>query len=200
MRGAALFLVVLVAWSLTAPGQHLPYEMVVNADHHGLAHHGTFDLHPDGPITYVWNTYRQNHERIYTTRFENARRAHAQELTAGVGIYYQPVFVATDARSGWAFWQVERNGQWSIIGRRLDDGFWQPIETISPRGQAALLPSATAYDGKVAVAWEDHSSEPQRVQVRVLGRGALASADNSVRPAQTGLPANVGCHGVGRHG
>ncbi len=171
MRGAALFLVVLVAWSLTAPGQHLPYEMVVNADHHGLAHHGTFDLHPDGPITYVWNTYRQNHERIYTTRFENARRAHAQELTAGVGIYYQPVFVATDARSGWAFWQVERNGQWSIIGRRLDDGFWQPIETISPRGQAALLPSATAYDGKVAVAWEDHSSEPQRVQVRVWDEG-----------------------------
>ena len=80
MRGATLFLVALLASSLTATGQHLPYEMVVNADHHGLAHQGTFDLHPNGPITYVWNTYRANHERVYSTRFENGRRAHAQEL------------------------------------------------------------------------------------------------------------------------
>ena len=177
MRGAAFVLFVVLNSSLPSAGQHLPYEMVVNVDHHGLAHQGTFDLHPDGPITYVWNTYRASHERIYSTRFENARRAHAQELTAGAGIYYRPLFAATGARSGWVFWQAERNGLWVIIGRRLDEGFWQPIETISPAGQNSLFPSATAHDGGVAVAWEDHSSVPQRIQVRTWdGRRWQASA------------------------
>ena len=201
MRGDAFVLFVVLNSFLPSAGQHLPYEMVVNVDRHGLAHQGTFDLHPDGPITYVWNTYRANHERIYSTRFENARRAHAQELTAGAGIYYQPVFVATGARSGWAFWQAERNGLWLIIGRRLDEGFWQPIETISPAGQNSLFPSATAYDGGVAVAWEDHSSVPQRIQVRTWdGRRWQAAATVSgprkpaYRPAlaATGLAATDG--------
>ena len=199
MRGAAFVLFVVLNSSLPSAGQHLPYEMVVNVDHHGLAHQGTFDLHPDGPITYVWNTYRASHERIYSTRFENARRAHAQELTAGAGIYYRPLFAATGARSGWVFWQAERNGLWVIIGRRLDEGFWQPIETISPAGQNSLFPSATAHDGGVAVAWEDHSSVPQRIQVRTWdGRRWQASATVSGRGNRpTGqpwpLPMTVSC-------
>ena len=181
--------------AIISPAQHLPYEMVVNADHNGLAHQGTFDLHPNGPITYVWNTYRMHHERIYTTRFENARRSHARQLSAGVGVYYQPVFVATGARSGWAFWQVQRDGLWRIVGRRLNDGYWEPIEPISTRGRQALLPAATVFSGKVAVAWEDHSGEPQRIRVRVWdgvrwGRAATVSgpAKTSHRPTLSAGP------------
>jgi hypothetical protein len=169
MNRLVLLLTLFLILTGSSSAQHLPYEMVVNADHHGLAHQGTFDLHPNGPIRYVWNTYKQNHERIYSTTFDSARRAHAQQLTAGVGIYYQPVFVATGERSGWVFWQAERGGVWQIVGRRLNDGFWEPIQSISPGSQNAVLPTATTFSGKVAVAWEDHSSEPQRIRVRVWG-------------------------------
>ena len=167
MKRLVLALAVVISCAATASAQHLPYEMIVNADHHGLGHQGTFDLHPNGPIRYVWNTYKQNHERIFSTTFENARRAHPQQLSAGVGIYYQPVFVATGEDSGWVFWQAERGGVWQIIGRRLNDGFWEPIESISPAGRNAILPTTTTFSGKVAVAWEDHSSEPQRITVRI---------------------------------
>ena len=167
MKRLVLLLALFFILTGSSFAQHLPYEMVVNADHHGLAHQGTFDLHPNGSIRYVWNTYKQNHERIYSTTFDSARRSHAQQLTAGVGIYYQPVFVATGERSGWVFWQAERGGVWQIVGRRLHDGFWEPIQSISPGGQNAVLPTATTFSGKVAVAWEDHSSEPQRIRVRV---------------------------------
>ena len=177
MLGVVFLLSFFLSSAVVSSAQHLPYEMVVNVDHHGLAHQGTFDLHPGGPVTYVWNTYRLHHERIYTTRFENGRRAPTQELTAGVGIYYQPVFVGTGARSGWAFWQRRRGGKWSIVGRRLEDTFWEPIEVLSPTGQDALFPSATVFGNKVALAWEDHSSEPQRIRVRVWdGSGWVGSA------------------------
>jgi len=170
------------ALAALAAAQHLPYPMVVNADHHGLAHQASFDLHPAGPITYVWNTYRLDHERIYSTSFNNSRRAHAQQLTAGPGIYYQPVYVATGARSGWAFWQVESGGSWRIVGRRLSDGFWEPIERISPAGQSALFPAATVMGNNVAVAWEDHSSQPQRIIVRLWDGERWNSAETVSGP------------------
>ena len=178
---------VLLAFALTtlASAQHLPYPMVVNADHHGLGHQASFDLHPAGPITYVWNTYRLDHERIYSTSFDDSRRAHAQQLTAGPGIYYQPVFVATGKQSGWAFWQVESGGSWRIAGRRLNDGFWEPIEWVSPPGQSALFPSATAFEGKVAVAWEDHSSEPQRIKIRTWDGARWGPAGTVSGPDQS---------------
>ena len=148
--------------------QHLPYEMIVNVDHHGLAHQGVFDLHPSGPITYVWNTYHLNHERIYSARFDNARRSPAQQLTAGIGVYYQPLFLATGKRSGWAFWQSQRRGRWVIAGRRLDEGFWRPIEILTPPGRDSLMPAAEVSGPNVVLAWEDHSQQPQRIQVRIF--------------------------------
>ncbi len=184
MKRLSVVLILLFAFTGFLFAQHLPYEMVVNVDHHGLAHQGTFDLHPDGPIRYVWNTYKQNHERIYSTTFDNARRSHAQQLTAGVGIYYQPIFVATGARSGWAFWQVEQGGAWRIVGRRLNDGFWEPIESISPASQNAVLPTATTFSGKVAVVWEDHSSEPQRIRVRLWDGQRWGSAGTVSGPSK----------------
>ena len=183
IRGMKVALV-LLALAALSPAQHLPYPMVVNADHHGLAHQGSFDVHPGGPITYVWNTYRLGRERIYATSFENARRAHAQQLTAGGGVYYKPLFVATGARSGWAFWQAEAGSVWRIAGRRLVDGFWEPIEWVSGAGENALFPAATVFEGKVAVAWEDHSSEPQRIKVRVWDGGRWAAAGTVSGPGK----------------
>ena len=142
--------------------QHLPRPLVVNVDHRGLPLQPSFDLHPDGRPRFVWNTYRNHQERLYTTVFENGRRSRTQELGAGAGVYWMPQFVA-DGDDGWAVWQERKGGGWRVVSRRLENELWAPIEIL---GRNTLTHSATVHEGKLAVVWEDHAEGAQRIVYR----------------------------------
>ncbi len=149
-----------------ANAQHLPRPLVVNVDHRGQALQPSFDLHPDGSPRFIWNTYQNHQERLFTALFRNGRRSQTQELGAGAGVHWMPRFLADGDDAGWAVWQERHGLEWRIVSRRLEDGFWHPIETLSQRGRDSLIPSAVVHQGELVVAWEDHTGGAQRVALR----------------------------------
>ena len=161
LAGAGLLL------ALAVSAQHLPRPLVVNPDHHGLPLSPAFDLQSDGAPRFVWNTYRNHFERLYTASIREGRRSRSQTLSAEDGAFWMPAYLAGGRDSGWAVWQTLDDGEWRVVARRLENGFWHPIETLSKRGGNALTPSASMVDGKLFVAWEDHSVEPQRIALRL---------------------------------
>jgi len=188
------------------PGKHLPGAMVINPqwkwtksvdarEYHGMGFQLSFDFLDREPLTYIWSSYKDGGERLYTTTYENGRRSRSHMLSAGKGIIYQPVFISHNKNAGWAFWQRKRDGKWEIVGRRQHNGIWEPIELISEPGKQALFPDATVYGSGVAVVWEDHSSEPQRIKLRIWNGSqwesceAISQQDKpSYRPALTTTP------------
>lgn len=178
---AALFLL----FASVAAAQHVPRPLVVNVDHHGFPTEYSFDVDRDGAPRFVWKTYEDHQEKIWTASFRDARRSDTQQLTAGGGVYWSPIYIAdhTQPDSGWAVWQERHEGVWRIVGRRLERGFWEPLELFSEPGKDALMPAARAIDSRLALAWEDHSRSPQRIAVRV-----------SDRPVRHVSPADLECY------
>lgn len=158
--------VLLVAAAMAASAQHVPRPLLVNPDHHGLPVEPSFDVQSDGSVRFVWNTYENHQERLYTTSFRNGRRSRTQILSPEDGVYWMPQYVADGENSGWAVWQTRRDGVWRIEGRRLEDGFWEPVVLLSERGKDALTPAASTGRDGLLVAWEDHSVDPQRIALR----------------------------------
>ncbi len=188
------------------PGDHLPRPMVINPslqwtesvdtpEHTGMPYQLSFDHLGNGPFTYIWSSYHHSGERIYATGYENGNRSRSRLLSPGKGVYYQPIFLRTGEDSGWAFWQRKRAGLWEIVGRRLKEGMWEPVQRISRAGEQALIPAVTLFHSGVAIAWEDHSTNPQSIQVRIWdgsewGRAETVSqpGKQAYRPALTSTP------------
>ncbi|MBI1357506.1 MAG: DUF3604 domain-containing protein [Acidobacteria bacterium] len=155
-----------LAFALTATAQHIPRPLIVNPDHHGFPTQPSFDVQSDGSVRFVWNTYANHRERLYTTSFRDGKRSRTQILSPEDGVYWMPQYVADGVNSGWAVWQTRRDGVWRIEGRRLEDGFWEPTELLSTRGSDALTPDAVVTSAGLLTAWEDVSVQPQRIAVR----------------------------------
>jgi hypothetical protein len=152
----------------------LALAQVVNGDNTGLALQPTLAQHPDGSVTVVWNSYRQGRERVFARTLGRP----AVQLSAGPGVYYQPVVVP-----GWTFWMRRAGAGWEVVGRRLRDGVWEPLAVL---GREALAPAAVEVGSRVVLAWEDHSRQPQRIQYRVWDGerwGEASVAGEGYRPA-----------------
>ncbi len=125
----ALPLLLIQFWLLSA--QDFSRPLIVNVDDQGAALQPSFDVHGDGTARFVWNRYAGHQERLHSTSFRNGRRSRSRELSAGQGVYWSPLYLADGIDSGWALWQ-QRHGQgWRIVARKLSDGFWQPIQSLS---------------------------------------------------------------------
>jgi len=188
-RAALLALAFALAFALAASAQHIPRPLLVNPDHHGLPVQPSFDVQSDGSVRFVWNTYENHRERLYTTSFKNGRRSRTQILSPEDGVYWMPQYVADGENSGWAVWQTRRDGVWRIEGRRLEDGFWEPVVLLSEKGKDALIPTASVEQGRLLTAWEDQEAQPQRIVVRHSdGRTEAVSAPDRpcYRPALAG--------------
>ncbi len=171
----------LLCLAAAAFAQHLPRPLVVNPDHHGLPLSPAFDLQSDGAPRFVWNTYRNHFERLYTAVVRDGRRSRSQALSAEDGAFWMPTYLADGRDSGWTVWQSHADGEFHIAARRLEEGFWRPIEQLSRPGGNALTPAAAVADGGLFVAWEDHGVEPQRI--------ALRTPDGEIRHvSQQGAP------------
>ena len=162
VRRAAALLVFAAAMG----AQHIPRPLLVNPDRHGFTVQPSFDVQSDGSVRFVWNTYANHRERLYTTSFRDGKRSRTQILSPEDGIYWMPSYVADGEDSGWAVWQTRRDGVWRIEGRRLQDGFWRPTQMLSERGKDAATPAAIMTGQGLLAAWEDHSVKPQRIAVR----------------------------------
>jgi hypothetical protein len=152
--------------TLTAAGQHVPRPLVVNPGHDGLPLAPAFDLQSDGAPRFIWNTYRDHFERLRTTAIRDGGRSRTQTLSAEDGAFWKPAYLADGESSGWAVWQTLEAGEWRVAARRLEDGFWLPIEKLSAPGGNALTPAAAIAAGRLYVAWEDHGVEPQQIALR----------------------------------
>lgn len=188
------------------PDKHLPRPMVVNPallwtesvdvpEHQGMPYQLSFDRFSDGPPTYIWSSYHNGGELLYTTGYENGKRSRSRLLSAGKGVYYQPVFILTGEKSGWAIWQRKRESHWEIAGRRLHEGNWEPVIQISMADQQALFPAACAFGSGIAVTWENHSINSQLIELRVWDGSQWGTVEkisqpdkSSYRPALTATP------------
>jgi len=154
-------------------------------EHQGIPHQLSFDHLEQSPLTYIWSSYKNGGERLYATGYENGNRSRTRLLSAGKGVIYQPVFLNTGENSGWAFWQRQREGKWEIVGRRLHEGQWKPIRRISGADAQALIPATTTFGSGVAIAWEDHSYDPQRIVLRVWDGSQWGSAETISQPEKS---------------
>lgn len=191
LRRIAPILCGLLFVSLAATAQHIPRPLLVNPDHHGLPVQPSFDVQSDGSVRFVWNTYENHRERLYTTSFRNGRRSRTQILSPEDGVYWMPQYVADAENSGWAVWQTRRDGVWRIEGRRLEDGFWEPVVLLSERGKHALTPAAAMGRDGLLVTWEDHSVAPQRIAVRGADR-KVRHVSSSEKPCYRPTIASAG--------
>ena len=198
LRRIAPILCGLLFLSPTASAQHIPRPLLVNPDHHGLPVQPSFDVQSDGSVRFVWNAYENHRERLYTTSFKNGRRSRTQILSPEDGVYWMPQYVADGENSGWAVWQTRRDGVWRIEGRRLEDGFWEPVVLLSEKGKDALIPAATMGRDGLLVAWEDHSVEPQRIVLRYPD-GTFETKSDGTQPCYRPdiVAASARDHGVG---
>jgi len=171
---------------LPVAAQEPPRPLVINGDVTSLAFQPSFAVHPGGGLTYIWNSYHRHQEKILSIALEEDRLVRSRLLSAGAGVYYQPVVVATGPRSGWAFWARQTGPRWQIVGRQLINGDWRPVIALTPQTATALAPAATAMGSRVFLAWEDHSVSPQRIFVR-LWDGKQWLPPLAVSPA--GVPA-----------
>ena len=170
--------------SLLAAGQ-------VNHDLSQLASLPSFDVHPDGRLTFVWSAYNRDLEWMWAA----ASDGKAMLLSPGAGIYCHPRFAATGPNAGWAFWTRQRDGRWEVVGRQLAGGAWSPLEILTDGPDQAMLPAAAVSGRYMALAFEQHSN-PGRIAMRTWdGRQWSPAAPVSQEGAGSYRPALVSAPG-----
>jgi hypothetical protein len=162
-------LLLLLGAACLAAAQTLPRPVAINGAAPGLAFDPAFAFHPGGGLTFVWDAYEHGREQVFFATFQKGRLARPRLLSPGPAVYYQPVFAATGARSGWAVWMRQTGRTWQLVGRELRGGEWAPLITLA---ENALAPAISGAEGRAWLAWEDHSTKPQRIRMAEWGRGA----------------------------
>jgi hypothetical protein len=137
--------------------------IVLHGDPRYLAFDPTSVDDASGSLWYAWNAYRDGRERIFGGTLRNGRLARTIQLSPGAGVYSQPVLVSA-RDSVWCFWIEQSGGRWRLLARQHRAGMWQ---SVVPLAEDALMPAAAAHGGRIVVAWEDHSANPQRIALRV---------------------------------
>lgn len=146
--------------------------LTINGAANWLASQPSFAAHADGTQTFVWNAYRLGRDKIFGVTERGGRLSRPLLLSPGGGVYYHPVVVS----NGWVFWSRQVNGRWQIVGRCQRDGRWDPLVVLSGASHNGLAPTAVDFGNGVALAWEDHSAQPQRIMVRVWDGKSWSSA------------------------
>jgi hypothetical protein len=157
LQWAALCVAALCAAARAAP-------VALNPNTPGFAFDPALAAHPDGSVTVVWDSYDRSRERVFQATVRAGQVSRAQLLSPGEGVLYQPVVISNGSHRGWAFWTERRDGAWRVVGRRLHAGTWEPAVTLA---EQALAPAAVSDGDRAALAWEDHSTFPESIRMRL---------------------------------
>jgi hypothetical protein len=163
--------------ALTAATAQPRVPALINGDVPGLAAPPAFAVHPGGRVTFAWSVYEHGQERMVSNVLETRGVSRPTELSPGSGLHSTPVMVATGPRSGWVFWMRQAEGRWLIVGRELRDNLWLPMVVLAGERGHALFPAAAVSGNSVTLAWEEHSTDPQRIASRRWDGRAWSAAE-----------------------
>lgn len=183
-----IHLVILMLWPALCAGQETVSSPLYLAHDHArfvrdspaVAYQPSFAAVPGRGFVFAWTAYDRGSERILSSELNGARMSPVRQLSAGAGTYYQPV-VAAGRDETWAVWSRLDGGVWSVVGRHLSRGQWQPVVGLSPAGVNATRPAAVAAGGRLFVAWEQQVEHRSRI---AMSDGAIVSnGPHDYRPA-----------------
>lgn len=149
-------------------------------DRPAVAYQPSFARIPGRGLVFTWTAYSHGAERILSSELADGRMSAARQLSAGPGIYYQPV-IAAGSGAAWAVWSRLTGGHWSVAGRRLSGGQWHPVTGLSPAGVNATRPAAVVAGGRLFAAWEQEAGRGTRI---VMHDGvAVSNGPHDYRPS-----------------
>ncbi len=146
-----------------------------------------------GDLWVAWIGYRDKGDVVLVRR-----RGDKPVILSGPGDHQRPAIAEDAAGRLWVVWSQQQQGAWHLRARRLENGRWTPVETLTS-GEGPNLSPGLAADraGNLHVVWQGFRQRQGRILLKTcagarwsdeipLSEGAGDNWDPSIAPDPRG--------------